>query len=248
MRLPRVDQVNELTRGLKLPTPPIAYIHLAVIFDGVKRAFDRLVADHKGALAEKEENELNGLLQARLNTLCTEERLLSQMVACVVRGGESISFDGKRLELRPDLGIYLTSRHRNFPLVVECKIIDGNAGKGVDLYCINGIRRFVEGEYAWGSSQSLMVAYVRDGSTVDQTLTPHLNANAKKNPDPFQTEAMPSEEGIPPVWVSRHGREFTFVGEAGGNPGPIRISHLWFKAPSVAAARSAWVVLARRVD
>src|ERR1022692_3243795 len=62
-----------------------------------------------------------------------------------VRGGESISFDGKRLELRPDLGIYLTGRHRNFPLVVECKIIDGPTGKGVDLYCVNGIRRFVEG-------------------------------------------------------------------------------------------------------
>jgi hypothetical protein len=236
MRLPRIDQVSELTRGLELPLPPIAYVHLAVIFDGVKRAFDRLVAEHGGALAVKEENELNGLLQARLNSLCAEEKLLSQMVACVVRGGESISFDGKRLELRPDLGIYLTGRHRSFPLVVECKIIDGHTGKGVDLYCVNGVRRFVEGEYAWGSSQGLMVAYVRDGSTVSRTLAPHLSTNAVNNPDPFRTESMPSEEGTPPVWISRHGREFNYVGGAGGKPGPIGISHLWFKAPSATAA------------
>jgi hypothetical protein len=236
MRLPRIDQVSELTRGLKLPMPPVASVHPAVIYDGVKRAFDRLVAEHGGALAVKEENELNGLLQARLNSLCAEERLLSQMVACVVRGGESISFDGKRLELRPDLGIYLTGRHRNFPLVVECKIIDGPTGKGVDLYCVNGIRRFVEGEYAWGSSQGLMIAYVRDGSTVSQTLTPHLSANAVKDPDPFQTESMPSEEETSPVWISRHGRGFRYVGSPEGNPGSIGISHLWFEAPGAAAA------------
>jgi hypothetical protein len=158
-------------------------------------------------------------------------------VACVVRGGETISFDGKRLELRPDLGIYLTGRNRNFPLVIECKIIDGVSGKGVDLYCKNGIRRFVEGEYALGSSQGLMLAYVRDGSSVSQTLTPHLSTSAANNPDPFRTEVMPSEEDAAslPVWMSRHGRAFTYVGGAGDQPGPIGISHLWFNAPGAAA-------------
>jgi hypothetical protein len=237
MRSTRIDQVNELTRGLRLPMVPIALAHLNVIIDALKCALEHLVAEYGDGLAAREENELNSLLQARMNNLCAEEKLLSQMVACVVRGGESISFDGTRLELRPDLGIYLTGRNRNFPLIIECKIIDG-VRRGVDLYCVNGIRRFVEGEYAWGSSQGLMLAYVRDGSSITQTLTPHLNMSAANNPDPFRTEAMPYEYGATSmsVWMSRHGRAFSYVGDARGQPGPIGISHLWFNLAGDAVA------------
>jgi hypothetical protein len=102
---------------------------------------------------------------------------------------------------------------------------------------MNGIRRFVEGEYAWGSSQGLMLAYVRDDSSVNQTLTPHLSGSAANDPDPFRTEAMPSEQRIASisVWISRHGRAFSYVGGTEGQPGPIRLSHLWFNLAGVAA-------------
>jgi hypothetical protein len=234
MKLPRIDQVSELTRGLQLPMPPIAFAHLGVIIDALKRALEHLVTEHGDALAAKKENELNSLLQARMNSLCTEEKLLSQMVACVVRGGESVSFDGKGLELRPDIGIYLTGRNRTFPLLLECKIIDEPNKKGVDLYCLKGIRRFVEGEYAWGSSQALMLAYVRDSSSINQTLNPYLSASAASHPDPFRTQEMPSEQVLAslPLWMSRHGRGFSYVGGAKSQPGPIDISHFWFNVPS----------------
>lgn len=238
MKPTRIDQVSELTRGLRLPMPPITFAHLGVIIDALRTALRQLVADHGGELATKEENELNSLLQARMNGLCSQERLLSQMVACVVRGGESISFNGKRLELRPDLAIYLTGRNRNFPLVIECKILDGPNKKGIDLYCVKGVRRFVEGEYAWGSSQGLMLAYVRDGSSVHHSLTPYLSTSAANDPDPFRTEVMPSEQnaGSLPVWISCHGRGFTYVGGTKGQPGPIGISHLWFDIPGLPAS------------
>lgn len=239
MRSPRIDQVNELTRGLRLPVPPVAVIHLDVVIDALRRALDCLVSDYGVALAEKNESELNSLLQARLSTLCTEEKLLSQLVACVVRGGESVSFDGRRLELRPDLGIYLTDRNRKFPLIVECKIIDGDHGQGVDLYCRNGIRRFVQGEYAWASSQGLMLAYVRDDSLLQDLLLPYLRSAAGNKPDPFLTEAIPCLDGAPSgaVWVSCHGREFGYVGNVRGRPGPIGISHLWIKVPGGVSSR-----------
>lgn len=236
MKLPRIDQVSELTRGLRLPMPAVASVHLSVILDGIRRAFEGLVADYGAALATKSESELNSLLQGRFNSLCAGEKLLSLMVACVVRGGESVSFDGARLELRPDLGIYLTGRHRSFPLVVECKIVDEHTGKGIDLYCVNGIRRFVDGEYAWGSSQGLMIAYVRDGSTVGDSLVPYLLMNAKKNPDPFLTEVIPSEGSDAQVWLSRHARGFTYMGSANDKPGSIDISHLWFDSPNSVVA------------
>jgi hypothetical protein len=213
-------------------------LHLWIIIDALRRALDQLVTEHGEALAAREENELNALLQARLNSLCAQERILSQMVACVVRGGETLSFDGKRLELRPDLGIHLTGRHRNFPLVVECKIIDATSRKGVDLYCANGIRRFVEGEYAWASSQGVMLAYVRDGSSLTGALRPHLKLSAALDHDPLRTEVMPRKArgASSPVWTSRHGRDFDYVDGASGLPGPIGISHLWFNLPKAAVA------------
>lgn len=227
MKLTRIDQVGELTRGLGLPLPPIALLHLNVIVDGLGRALSELVATYGAGLASKEEKELNALLQARMNGLCAEDKLFSQLVACVVRGGESVSFDGKRLELRPDLSLYLTGRTTRFPLVVECKIIDSDDGKGVDLYCSKGVRRFVDGEYAWASSEALMIAYVRDGSSVNAVLTPHLSASACSKPDPLRTEAMPVL-GSTNIWTSRHGRAFEYVDSEQGKPGSIGISHLWF--------------------
>ncbi|UFX42518.1 hypothetical protein HAP47_0025120 [Bradyrhizobium sp. 41S5] len=238
MKPRRVDQVNELTRGLTLPMTPIAIVHLHVILDAMKRALDQLIVEYGDALATKEEKELNSLVQARLNKLCAEEKLLSQMVVCVVRGGESVSFDGKRLELRPDLGIYLTGRNRSFPLVVECKIIDRAGGKGVDLYCVHGVQRFVEGDYAWGSTQGVMLGYVRDGSSVSKALTPHLRASAVKRVDPFRTQGLPDRKKAVSltIWTSRHSRDFSYVGEIGGQPGPIGISHLWVSIPNMRKA------------
>lgn len=230
MMSPRADQIGELTQGLRLPMPPIPSVHLNVIVDAIRRALEQLVKKHGRTLAGKEENELNALLQARMNAICAKEKPLSQMVSCVVRGGESVSFNGTRLELRPDIGIHLTGRNRNFPLLVECKIIDTPNKKGVDLYCTNGLRRFVEGDYAWASSQGLMLAYVRDGSSVVGALTPHLTRNAASRPDPFQTQTMPQEIRVAswPFWISCHGRGFTYIGGAKSRPTPIDISHLWF--------------------
>lgn len=221
--------------------PRISALHLGVIVDALKRSLDQLVAEHGSPLAAKDENELNALLQARLNSLCGQEKLLSLMVASVVRGGEAIGFDGTQLELRPDLGIHLTGRNRNFPLIVECKIIDAPDRKGIDLYCSNGIRRFVDGEYAWASSQGLMLGYIRDGSSVLSTLTPCLVKGATRRPDPLRTKKMPQEERLSEmsVWVSCHGRSFRYIGPAAGSPGAIDISHLWFDLPRVATSPSA---------
>ena len=53
-------------------------------------------------------------------------------------------------------------RTRRFPLVAEAKIFDATASKTAALYCENGIRRFVEGEYAWANREAFMVGYVRE--------------------------------------------------------------------------------------
>jgi hypothetical protein len=228
---PKIDQVKELTRGLKLPMPPIAAIHLDVIVETVGIALNGLVDEHGDALVEKHEIELNALLQARLNGLRDIESLFGQIVACVIRGGESVSYNGKHLEKRPDLAFYLTSRHANFPLLLECKVIDSPNGRGVDLYCVQGIQRFVDGQYGWGATQCLMLAYVRDSSSVESVLTPYLKISSAKGPDPLRTETLP-EPASKSTSQSKHGRIFKYIEKRHNLPGAISIYHVWISMPA----------------
>ena len=146
------------------------------------------------------------------------------------RGTESINFDGCHLEKRPDLSIVLSGRERRFPLVAEAKILNGAASKTVALYCRDGIRRFVEGEYAWGSREALMVGYVRDGSSIDTTLGVFLARSRDSHPRRYRVETLPVAVGASSsdLAYTRHGREFVYGGQRALNsPGPISVWHLW---------------------
>ena len=67
------------------------------------------------------ESEVTALLEARLNAMIENEPLCRQLVLFVVRGKESLSFDGSHLEKRPELSIYLSNRNRSFPLSLKPK-------------------------------------------------------------------------------------------------------------------------------
>ena len=146
----------------------------------------------------------------------------------VGRGTESISFDGSHLEKRPDLSIVLSGRERRFPLVAEAKVLDAAASKTVTQYCKDGIRRFVEGEYAWGGREAFMIGYVRDGSSIDATLGGFLARDS--HPQRYRVEALPiaARAGSSLLAHTRHGRDFVYGGRRAPNgPGPISIWHLW---------------------
>lgn len=224
----RRDQLTELTGGLQLPLPSLSAIHLDIILEGLISAWEELAKTHGDELLKKDEPEINALMQARLNRATETETLFGQMVSNVARGSETVSFDGTHIEKRPDLAVYLTRRHANFPLLIECKIIDRRCGKGVNLYCMNGLKRFVEGEYAWANREAMMVAYVRDRSHIDGTLTPYLSALTANPPDSLRTESVPQQEGTLIGVVTRHGRAFQYTPPCLGSlPGPIAIWHLW---------------------
>ena len=119
---------------------------------------------------------------------------------------------------------------RSFPLVAEAKILDAAASKTVALYCRNGIRRFVEGEYAWGNREAFMIGYVRDGSSIDMTLTPALLKAMDLHPGRYLVEALPVPvgSGSSDLAYTRHGRDFVYDSQPPpNNPGPISVWHLW---------------------
>lgn len=216
-------QIAELTQGIQLPLPALQQRHLIVISEFLTEAWNGLLRNQEQFLRSKAEPEVNTLMNSRLNKIRIEKPEWSILVLGVTRGGESLSYDGSSLEKRPDLSIHMTRRPFSFPLVVECKLIDKNARKGIDLYCDKGIARFIDGEYAWYAQEAFMLAYVRDGATIATGLIPHLKKSKKIVPDPFLTEQIPQADGLSVhnMAKSRHGRRFPH------NPGPIAVWHLW---------------------
>ena len=228
--LPRHDQVAELTRGLRLPVAAIADVHLEILSERLQRAFDDIRARRPATVATGTEPEVTALMQARLNRMIHEDPLWGQLVLSVGRGAESISFDGSHLEKRPDLSIVLSAADQRFPLVAEAKILDATASKTTRRYCENGIRRFVEGEYAWGNREAFMIGYVRDGSSIDTTLKDFLSKAMESHPHRYLVEALPVpvESDSSDLAYTRHGRDFVYASQRPPNsPGPISVWHLW---------------------
>ena len=227
---PRPDQVAELTRGLRLPVEAIAAEHLEILAEGLRQAFDEIRMRAPATVAMGKEPEVTALMEARLNRLIDEDSIWRQLVLWVARGTESISVDGSHLEKRPDLSIGLSGAKRRFPLVAEAKILDAPAAKTVALYCKDGILRFVEGEYAWGTREAFMIGYVRDGSSIDTTLSAFLSQAVDLYPHRYLVEALPVPvgSGSSDLAYTRHGRDFVYGGQRPPNsPGPIAVWHLW---------------------
>lgn len=228
---PRPDQILELSRGLTLPLPPIDSVHLDIIVETFVSAFDDVCASSPTTVQSGTEAEVTALVQARLNVIAEHDPFWGQLVSCTIRGAESLSFDGSHIEKRPDISIYLTDRLRNFPLIAEAKLLDCPNGKTEKLYCEKGIKRFLDGEYAWAASEAIMVAYVRDGSTISSKLTPFLNSGSPLNSSKYAVEAMPTKSAITTKDLARstHSRSFSYIGNHLPNdqPGPIELWHLW---------------------
>ena len=227
----RPDQIFELTRGVQLPLDPLHYDHLAIIVEVLSVAWQDLARTQRFTLLTGSEAELNAMMESRLSALLDEHMLWSQLVRSVSRGKETLSFDGKHLEKRPDLSIHLSCRNPSFPLVVECKLIDTENRKGHELYCKLGLTRFLTGEYSWATREAIMIAYVRDDSTICHSLTPFLAASQSMVPPPYAVEELPVRIDLLALDLARsiHSRAFRYLAQLPPNdvPGSIAIWHLW---------------------
>lgn len=233
--MPRPDQIGALTRGLHLPLPAVDATHLEILVEGLSLAFHEVRAENSTVVASGSEAEVTALLEARLNALIGQDPFWGQLVLCAVRGKESVSFDGSHIEKRPDLSIYLSSRTRNFPLIVEAKIIDSATSKTTKMYCDKGLCRFLAGEYAWASQEAFMLAYVRDGSSIAGQLTPLLAKDMALASPRYSVETLPTSTStrVCDLAWSQHARAFAYLHQAppAHNPGPMTIWHLWLTVP-----------------
>lgn len=234
------SQIEELTRNVELPMPRLHPQHAEVILEAIHNAFGGLRIDRPGDLKTGPEKDLNAFLVSRLNNLVVEvdprdiseqsswKVLWQQLVSDVSRGNETHNYNAEHLEYRPDLNLTLTSGHPSFPLVGECKLIDHFSGKTIALYHVNGVDRFRNGAYAWALRDALMVAYVRDGSSLENALTPMLlplGGGRAMSATMLPILTNPDIQAA----TSLHERAFTYPTRSPPEdmPGDITLWHVW---------------------
>ena len=228
---PSLDQIAALVRGVRLPLEPLDPEYIGIVVEGLVDAFEDARITAPATVATGNEAAVTALIESYLNRRIDEDPIWQSLVAQVGRGTESINYDGTKLEKRPDLSISFTARSRRFPLIVEAKIIDHQNSKTAKLYCDNGVRRFLIGDYSWGCREALMLAYVRDGSDLETVLTPQITKKDTSGTAEYGTTVWPSiyPAAIRELASSRHNRSFLYPSQlpAHREPGPISIWHIW---------------------
>ncbi len=118
-------------------------------------------------------------------------------------------------------------------LFAEAKIVSPSHTMG--YYARSGIKRFLEGSYAYAMPQAVLIGYVREtDQTLPKALLDHFNRKDKKDqleilqwPTPF----VPSRAGAIRMYVTQHERRVPNE-EGEKKPGPITLFHLWLHVNS----------------
>lgn len=220
----------------KFPYPSWDEAFLSAIDCAIRQAWANVIAtgidlsqSSEDQITEKLEDQLEKILNSGDNKVFNRSKFQD-----VIRGGNFCNYNKKSITKQPDLIIRpvdLTPGidNRYHGLFIECKILD-KKDKSELKYIENGIKRFVDGEYAWAMTHAMMLAYVRaENISLPSSLEKCFSRNIKK---PFIVECCSkdnfkkmreTEDGS--CYVSTHCRGW--VHEEHGDPGDIRLDHLW---------------------
>lgn len=226
----------------RLPHPPIPTRLLLAAHAAFIEAFVILRATPPAgfvlstALEKEITRQLKGILANYLLPGAIVPGFNKTYFSYVVRDPELTCYDGTHPDKKPDivLGLQRPDGARIIPdqdaLFVECKPVDSTHGLTSE-YGVAGIRRFVEGEYAWAMRSAMMLAYVRGNYTVTQ----HLRANLRKNAKDSRFGSPTSPRKFPgtvrgakydALRFTKHGRDFAWP-MTSKSATPITLIHSW---------------------
>ena len=212
---------------MPLPLDSVSDEDLFLLLEVISKTFARVKVKEVSYTAVNEV-KLNSLMESHLPSIVEREVNLNNKIVTIIRGPDSINFDGTRLELNPDFRVIMRDKfHRKFFVTIEAKIVD-KTKLAMTNYCHEGIERFVIGNYAWDVSKAIMIAYVRDSSTICKRLTAHLEEGSPPNSDVFAVQEMPTavEEVDGDVSFTRHNRDFEYIHRQNDIPGSIKLLHI----------------------
>lgn len=229
-----------------LPFPQLGLPVILLIRRVLLRAFE-ILREQRFNLAAANEDQVTAALRSTIeNNLrqSGEVRGFNRlMFDLVVRQGQWQNYNGTVLTKTPDLFFKLRDDegHRKAVvsefdgLFIEAKPVDSTHPAG-SKYCDDGLIRFVRGDYAWAMPEAMMLAYARNGRTIESHLLPAMQEAARLSA--LNTEELPTQvkhhlpnasaiSGVEPVHVSRHGRGFPWP-DGKGIATSVKVYHLWF--------------------
>jgi hypothetical protein len=226
-----------------LPHPKIELPIILIVRRALVEAFARLRERCRLTgrdLAATKENDVTrallGVLENDLRQKGTVAGFNKTFFEEVTRQREVENYSFIKTEKKPDMVFKLRSDEEaaqvlstQNALFVECKPVDSNHPAGGD-YCDAGLRRFVEGDYAWAMQDALMIGYVRDGRIIAGHLVPALQQRPKLEtlslPKPVDASSAAADSATEALHTSSHRRPFPWP----GGKGPactITIYHSW---------------------
>ena len=151
--------------------PDLKPVHKRAVEGALRWAWLEVVAANAKVVGEAKEEVITHELEKALNRREKGVRVAPGIkdFETVIRGAKQATNDGRiekepDLTFRPPLGGYRTvTNTSDWGLFVEAKLLQaGHETRTVESYLTEGVRRFVDGEYARRMPSGLMVAYVRD--------------------------------------------------------------------------------------
>jgi hypothetical protein len=229
----------------RLPHPSIELPVILLIRRVLLRAF-ALLRDGGFNLAVAKEDEitarLRGIIENNLRQTGEVVGFSKHTFEMVVRQGQCANYDGTRLTKTPDLFFKLRDDEREprpvlsefDGLFVEAKPVDAKHPVG-SKYCDDGLIRFVRGDYAWAMQEALMLAYARDGRTIESNLSPAMDEISRRkslgtiqHPEPCPTSGAAACAEAEAVHISRHARNFEWP-DGKGPASDITVYHFWHR-------------------
>lgn len=228
-----------LQTGSRYKLKPIEPIYQRLAEAALRRAWERLKTDTEFAgldLLTSPEVTINERLAPALEMVRAARDVpgFSKHFETPQTDGGLRSFDGQKLSKRPDLSLRLkvnpdpgiNSFYRR--IYVEAKLIDPGT-RTWKAYWSQGVHRYVCGDYAWGMSHAMMLAYARcPKRRLPDALDALLDDDALRASVQLQSaKAMlwSGTAGPGGSYATNHARQWTH--QDGSAPGPIEVVHLW---------------------
>lgn len=154
----------------------------------------------------------------------------SEVFESISRSESSCNYSGAYLNKQPDILIRfadgpLLGARRFVGIYVEAKVV--SMSNQIGKYTNEGLRRFVDGHYSWAMQDGMMLAYqrpkIRPISSLAQALKRDVNLACVADSEGVYLDRVTHK--LAGISCSMHRRTWKYVG--GGDPGEIRVWHLW---------------------
>ncbi len=197
----------------------------------ILRHADRVALDNVG------EDSITNPLVDELCRMLTDGwgAFRGETYAAVIKSEEIKDRSGRSLQMKPDISVRLLNppacvlEQRYYAIFIEAKIIQ-KPGKAVRLYYGKGVKRFIDGAYAWKMQQAILCAYVLDGSRLVPDLSDALAARGTAL-SVATDDTLRFGDGVNRAEIAHtlHPRRWTYTAPNSGTPGPITLSHVWLR-------------------